>query len=1158
MFVHLHNHSDYSLLDGACRIPGLVKTAVSHGAPAVGLTDHGNLFGALEFYTAAKEAGIKPLIGCELYLVPGSRMNKQASKGGDLRYHQVLIAKNRTGYQNLVNLSSEAYVSGFYYKPRIDKDLLQTYSEGLICLSSCLQGEIPQLLLQGNIDPARDAVLFYKGIFGDDFYLEIQRHHLEDQDRINPYLVSLSEDCNVKLVATNDAHYLEKAHAEAHDILLCVGTQSKVNDPDRMRFGVQEFYLKSPAEMADLFADLPQALENTLEIVEKCDVEIDLETRHYPVFTVPDDIEESEDIQRGDDPSKAAADKYLRIKAEEGLKQRYGELPSQKVKEQLETELEVISSTGFSNYFLIVWDFVRWAKEHSIPVGPGRGSAAGCIVSYCLGITNLDPIEYGLIFERFLNPERVSPPDIDIDFSDDRREEVIAYVREKYGSDSVCRITTFGKMAAKSAVRDISRALGLSFADGDKIARLIPDGPKVTLSKSLSEVPELRQLVDSDPDYRSVMDNALIIEGTVRHSSTHAAGVVICPGRTTDFIPVYRMGGEGEEYTQYDMNWVDKLGLLKMDFLGLQTLTELDRTVSSLRAKGIDIDLDHLDMKDPAVYKMLGDGATVGVFQFESGGMRDNLIKLKPERIQDLIAMAALYRPGPMENIPDYIKCRHGKKKTKYLHASLKPILEETYGVITYQEQVMRIATDLAGFSLGKADILRWAMGKKKMELMKSLETEFISGCVSKGIPEKIAVKIYNACEQFANYGFVKAHAAGYALIAYQCAYLKTHYTADYLAACLTVRRRNPDMVMKLLAECRAHAINILPPDINESDYGFVATGKGIRFGLSAVKNVGDAAVNALLSAKKQHGPFTSMHHFLTSVDLRTVNKKVVESLICAGAFDAFGVHRSTLLESLPSQVAYAQAIQEERDRGQTTLFGGIGVDPAVHIPPPDFRHVDEWEAADLQSREKTVLGYYISSHPLERYAHVVDDLSTHRFGDWDDFTDGALLRGCAVVTSRKERNTRNGNKMAEITIEDLTGSLSCLVFPGVYEKISDIIEVDSLVAVSGKISRQEKNDEPKLKLEEALPIDDVVEKWGKSLHINIQKDRLNEALITRLEQAFIDNAGKCTVFINVVYLNGRTKTFRIGAYKVRPANALLNRIRELVGKDALMIRYKQ
>ena len=1095
------------------------------------------MFGALEFYTQAKEMEIKPLVGCELYMTPEDRKIKKTSKAGGLRYHLVLLAKNYTGYKNITRLASEAFVSGFYYKPRIDKQLLRDHSEGVICLSACLQGEIPQLVLSGNLDVALETAKFYKDIFGEDYYLEIQRHGIKEQEKIIPDMAQIGEDLGIKLVATNDTHYLKQDHAEAHDILLCVGTQSKVDDENRMRFTGDEFFLKSSGEMADRFEDYPEALSNTLEVAEKCNLEIELGEAHYPVFDIPGN----------DNPTFEDADVYLRETTLKGFHERYGENPSQAAKDRFELEMKVILETGFSNYFLIVWDFIRWAKEQNVPIGPGRGSAAGCLVSYCLGITNLDPLQFDLIFERFLNPERISPPDIDIDFADDRREEVIDYVRDKYGDDSVCRITTFGKMAAKSAVRDVSRVIGLSIQEANAIAKLIPDGPKVKLAESMTQTPELKKLINSDPRFKRVWNIALTVEGSVRHSGTHAAGVVICPGRTVEYIPVYKMGGEGEEYTQFDMNWVDKLGLLKMDFLGLQTLTELDMTVKALKKRDIHIDLDTIDMGDQKVYELFSEGATIGVFQFESGGMRENLAKLKPTRIEDLIAMAALYRPGPMDNIPEYIACSHGKRQPTYLHPKLEPLLKETHGVVIYQEQVMRTATDLGGFTLGKADILRKAMGKKKVKLMDELQPEFIEGCIANDIKKKTAQEIWDLLLRFAKYGFVKAHAAGYAIIAYQCGFLKTYYRPEYLASCLTVRRRNPGMMMKLLAECRAGNITVLPPDINESASEFVATPQGIRFGLSAVKNVGDAAVKAIVAAQKEHGPFRSIHHFLTSVDLRVANKKVHESLIQGGAFDSMGANRATLFESLPGAMAYAQAMQDERDRGQTTLFGGIGVDPMVHIPPPNFHEQDEWPDEDIQSREKTMLGYYVTSHPLEKYVSEIEGLTKYALEDKEEFRDGLDVKICGVIAAASTRTTKRGDKWSILNVEDLTGSIECLAFPKVYNEYNEMLVADKLVAMSGKISHD--NEEPKLRVEQIIPLEEASEKWGQSLCIQLNSIQVNDNLLSKLETVFKVHPGRRPVFVQINYENGSTHTVKAGDFAVRTNSVLLQRIKEIVGE---------
>ncbi len=1150
MFIHLHNHSDYSLLDGACRLEGLVQTAVEQKAPAIALTDHGNMFGALEFYSRARAAGIKPIIGCEFYVAPNSRLEKRPGPSGEQRYHLVLLAKDYTGYQNLVKLSSEGYLTGFYYKPRIDKELLSEYHEGLICMSGCINGEIPQILLSGNMKKARKEAQFYKKLFGDDYYLEIQRHNIDDEEQVLPLMAELAHELSLKLVATNDAHYLKREHASVHNVLLCVGTQTNINNPKRFRFKGEEFYLKTPEEMAELFAEYPEALSVTAEIAEKCSLEIKLGERHFPMYTIPD--------------PKLTADEYLAKIAREGLKDRFNEDLTEDARERLEYELQVIEQTGFANYFLITADFVQWAKEHDIPVGPGRGSAAGCLVSYCLGITNLNPLKYNLLFERFLNPERVSPPDIDIDFSDDRREEVISYVREKYGEDSVCRITTFGTMMARSAVRDVARALGMSYADGDKIARLIPESSRdITIAKCLTEVPDLKRLIDSDPRFKELIDHALIIEGTVRNSGKHAAGVVICPGSTVDFIPVYKQGDDNEVYTQYDMNWIDRLGLLKMDFLGLQTLQEIDLTLKTLAKRGIQLDFyaKNEEYDDPETYRLFSEGDTVGVFQFESGGMRDNLMRLKPERLEDLIAMNALYRPGPMQMIPDFIDRKHGRKKVSYLHPKLETILKNTYGVIVYQEQVMSIATDLAGFSLGKADIFRKAIGKKKADLMKTMEKDFIDGCVENGIKLGIARKIFELIAKFARYGFPKAHSTGYAIIAYQCAFLKRHYPAEYMASCLTVRGGSSEQVMKLLTNCQAHNIQILAPDINESEDKFVTADSRIRFGMTAIKNVGDAAVQAIMQARSKVGSFSSLHHFLTSVDLRVINKRVAESLIDAGAFDALGPNRATLLASLPSAVAFAQAIHDERIRGQTTLFGSSGdttEDGVINLMPPELHYMDELPDGELQSREKVVLGYYISSHPLERFRRETEDFSTHKLIDKDGFKDDLKIRICVVLSSVRTMQTRKGDPMAILKVEDLTGSIEGLVFPQIYEKFSDFLISDNLVGLSGHISRQDKSEEPKLKVEEVVDLEHAVEAWGKALHIKLSSDRVTQPLVDRLGRVFGDNPGNCSLYIDLAYPTGDVKSLKVDRFRVQPAPELIQRLTELLGEDQISLSIKQ
>ncbi len=1147
MFVHLHNHTDYSLLDGACWIPKLVEIAAQQGAPAVGITDHGNLFGALDFYSKARETGLKPIIGCELYMALGSRLEKKPGRAGEMRYHIVLLAKDLIGYKNLCRLSSEGFISGFYYKPRIDKELLVKYSQGLICLSSCQQGEIPQLILRNDFDGAREAALFYKQVFGDDFYIELMRHHKEEDEILVPRLAQLARDIKVKTVVTNDAHYLKREHSKAHDILLCIGTQSKVDDVNRLRFETDDYYLKTPQEMRELFADFPEAIDTTLEIADKCNVEIPLGERHFPIFSVPEN-------EVGDAGKPLTADEYLEKLAYKGLYDRYGTSPSDEAKARIENELKVIKQTGFSNYFLIVWDFVRWAKEQGIPVGPGRGSAAGSIVSYCLGITNIDPLRWGLIFERFLNPERVSPPDIDIDFADDRRDDVINYVRRKYGEDAVCRITTFGKMAARSAVTDVARVLDISHSESKRITKLIPE-KDYTLDNAISEIPEIAELIKSDLRYKNLFEYAKIIEGSVRHSSVHAAGVVICPGPVLDFIPVYKNSDEPDLYTQYDMNWMEGLGLLKMDFLGLQTLQEINLTVKTLAKRGINIDLDNLTYDDPEVFKLFSEGKTTSVFQFESPGMRENLMRLKPEKLEDLIAMNALYRPGPMQMIEDFIARRHGRKTITYIHPRLEPILKETYGVIVYQEQVIRIATELAGYSLGRADLFRRAMGKKKQELMASQKTDFIKGCVANGIDKKSANEIFSVCEQFAGYGFVKAHSAGYAVIAYQCAYLKVHYPAEYFAACLTVRHNDSDLAMKIFAECRTLGINILPPDINLSEAAFTADGKNIRFGLAAIRNVGDAAVSAIINARNSvGGEFTSLTHFLSSVDLRTINKRVIESLIDAGAFDCFGESRATLAASLPSVMAYVQAVQEERECGQKNIFEGSERNQMVSLPSPVLHRVKELPIMELLSREKAVLGYFITTHPLISYAEILDRLFKYHLSYKESFEDGQNIKHYGIITGVGKKITKKGEHWAVLKIEDLTGTIEGLAFSSVYEKYKSVITVDRIIAFKGRVNRGEINDEPKIYLDDILDIDQALALWGGSISLTLHINEISDSLLARLEKIFVENPGSSEIFLKVNLPTGTEELLKIHKYKIKLSVSLIMHLRDWFGTERVEI----
>ncbi|MDP3050946.1 MAG: DNA polymerase III subunit alpha, partial [Eubacteriales bacterium] len=907
-FVHLHVHSEYSLLDGAARIKDLVKRAADSGMPALALTDHGCMFGIVDFYRSCKKAGINPVLGCEVYVAPRGLNDRQAGVD-DKMTHLVLLAENEQGYRNLLTLVSQGYTQGFYYKPRVDKELLARHHEGLIALSGCLAGDVASLILKGKSKKALETAAEYRDIFGKhNYYLELQDHGLEEQARVNRELLEIARNIDLPLVATNDIHYVNASDAEVQDILLCIQTGKTVNDPQRLRFNSQEFYFKSGAEMARLFAETPTAMANSLSIANRCHVTLDFDTYHLPEYRVPP----------GHD-----ADSYLRELCLRGTRERYGEI-SDSIQKRLDFELRVISEMRYSSYFLIVWDFIRFAREEGVLVGPGRGSAAGSLVAYALKITNLDPLPYGLLFERFLNPERVSMPDIDIDFCYERRGEVIDYVFEKYGRDCVAQIITFGTMAAKAAVRDVGRALGMPYGEVDRVAKLIPAELGVTIDKALA-TPELKSVYDEDPQVAKLIELARALEGTPRHASIHAAGVVIAREKLTSYLPLYRTT-DGVVATQFAKETVEDLGLLKMDLLGLRTLTVIGDAVKMIRAKrGLTLDIDCIPLDDAASYDLLGRGDTVGVFQLESSGMRGILRDMKPETFEDVIALVALYRPGPLGSgmVEDFIKRKHGEIPVKYAHPTLEPILRDTYGIILYQEQVMRIASELAGFSLGEADLLRRAMGKKKPEIIAGLRSQFIDGAQDNQVDPEVAGQIFDLMAFFAGYGFNKSHSAAYALIAYQTAYLKANYPLEYMAALLTSVRDNADKISVNVEECRRMGVEVLPPDLNESLDTFTTSGGKLRFGLAAVRNVGVGAVQAIIDSRDQDGPFTSLADFAQRLDSRVMNRRILEGLVRAGAFASLGHSRAQLLAVLDEAVGISQSAQKEKASNQLTLFGG-------------------------------------------------------------------------------------------------------------------------------------------------------------------------------------------------------------------------------------------
>ena len=1050
-FVHLHLHTEYSLLDGASRPEELAKRVAQLGMPACAITDHGNMFGAVEFYDAMKTAGVKPIIGCEMYVAYGSRLDKtsvedqQADAGSN--NHLIVLAANETGYKNLVKLVSTGFTQGFYYKPRIDKELLREHREGLIVLSSCLKGEVSQNLAQGNYQRAKDAALQFREILGpDNFFLEIQDHGIPDQQKIVPMMARLGEEVGLRLVATNDSHYLNKEDAFAHEVLLCIGTGKTLGDEKRMKFYSDDFYVKSAEEMRRIFAQYPEAIDNTMRIAERIHTSLDVTGHHLPNFPVP----------KGKDLAT-----YFEEVVRAGLKRRL-ERPvprkhePQEYQDRLEREIDIIKTMGFPGYFLVVWDFIKYAKDHGIPVGPGRGSAAGSLVAYSMGITDIDPLAYDLLFERFLNPERVSMPDIDVDFCMNRRGEVIEYVRRKYGDDKVAQIITFGTMAAKSVVRDVGRVLGLPYGLVDKVAKTIPAGPEVTLPTAAKESPALADAIKNDSEVARVVEIGSKLEGLSRHAGMHAAGVVITPEPVTNYVPLYRTNRD-EIVTQFDMRVVEKMGLLKMDFLGLRTLTVIDDAIKSARAEnGNRIDIDNLPLDDPDVFRLFQEGRTKGVFQFESGGMVDLLRKSRPTRFEDLAALNALYRPGALDAgmVDEYVRRKNGQSKAKFLVPEMKEILEETYGVIVYQEQVMQIAQRVAGYTLGQADLLRKAMGKKDAAMMAAERDKFVKGATAQGYDKKKADEVFNYIEPFARYGFNKSHSVAYALVAYQTAWLKVHYPRHFMAALMTSEMDRTDAVVKFINETAQMGIKILPPDINESNYAFTVVGPNIRFGLGAVKGVGQGAIESILEARRGVGRYKSMLEFCESVDLRACNKKVIEALIKSGSFDSFGTSRRALFESIDPTADSAQRRKEEKERGQSSLFGFGGGEALM--PAPRAVNIPEWPEEEKLKHEKETLGFYITGHPLNKYAEElklfapgVTTETLHRHVDETVNIGGIISQ---LKRSKIKKGPNEGKIMAKFVLDDQFGSVDVVVFSDLYAKYAKWLENGVAVLVTASV----------------------------------------------------------------------------------------------------------
>jgi len=1103
--------------------------------PAVAITDHGNMFGAIEFYKKALERNIKPIIGAEVYVAPGSRFDKTSHGIKGAGFHLVLLAKDLTGYKNLMEIVSAGFLEGFYYKPRVDKEVLSRLGKGLIALSACLKGEVPHYLLSDQPDEARRSAMEYADIFGKkNFYLEIQDNHLDKQVELNKKMVELSRGLDLPLVATNDVHYLRKDDVKAHDALLCIQTQSMLDDADRMRFGTDQFYFKSSEEMKNAFKDIPGAVSNTVKIAEKCQLELDFNTLHLPHFDPPN----------GQDNAS-----FFKDLIRKGISVKYPEVTPQ-IKERVKHEFRIIEKLGYVSYFLIVWDFINKAREMGIPVGPGRGSAAGSIISYAIGITGIDPIKYGLIFERFLNPDRITMPDIDIDFCFERRNEIIDYVVNKYSANNVAQIITFGTMKARAAVRDVGRVMGMVYADVDRIAKLIPNDIGITIEQALEREPDLKSAYEQDPVIHELINISRRLEGLNRHASVHAAGVVISDKPLKERIPLYK-ASDGQITTGYTMNSLTDIGMLKMDFLGLKTLTVVDHAVKIIkRTRSEDVVIENIPLDDPNTFELLVNGKTSGVFQLESSGMRDLLRKIKPGKFEDIIAILALYRPGPLGSgmVDEYIKRKNGEIKVKYDHPALESTLKETYGVIIYQEQVMQIVSLLAGFSMGEADNVRKVMSKKKPEVMAKLREQFFKGTARNKIDQPIAEKIFDQIEYFAGYGFNKSHSAGYAVISYQTAYLKANYPVEFMAALLTSERNNTDKIADYIGEALQMGIDILPPDINESFKDFTVVGNGIRFGLVAVKNIGEAAVVHIINVRKDKGKFESLFDFAEKIDPRTVNRKVMESLIKCGAFDSTGIFRSQAMVILDNVLEMGQRIQKDRQNGQLSFFDdGQGIEDFKD----NFRsipNIPEWPEHELLTSEKEMLGFYISNHPLTKYERLLNAYSTSSISDLTNYSDGQrILLGGLISRVRITTTRKNNERMAIIRLEDLNNFIEVLVFPKTYRLAPELIVEDTLVYVDGRLNLREET--PKIIAESIIPLEKVKELFTKAVVIKLSTVGLEKMMMSKVRSVIQRYKGKVPVYVDLLAPEGRKVRLSTNDdLTVTPKNDFLRDMENLVG----------
>ena len=1155
-FVHLHLHTDYSMLDGACDVDKLSKRVKELGMPAVAMTDHGNIFGAVQFVNSAKHNGVKPILGCELYICKKDDHNiERTPPDGDTYNHLIVLAENEEGYRNLVKITSEASLHGFYYKPRVSKNFLAEHARGLIGLSGCLKGEVAECLLEGKYEAARAAAAFYRDLFGkENFFLEIQDQGLDEERRIHPHLFRLEKELALPLVATNDSHYLCEDDAHAQDVMVCIQTGKSLQDTNRMKFQGSDFYVKSAGEMFEVFKDTPDVLARTLSIAERCNVRLEKVSNPFPHFDVPEGYTLDSYFEHITRSGFARRQEQLRSRAAAGmLKHSMAEY-----EQRLAREIAIIQQMKFSGYFLIVWDFVRYAKENRIPVGPGRGSAAGSLVSYSMGITDLDPLQHELFFERFLNPERISMPDIDMDFCMNRRGEVINYVTRKYGRDNVAQIITFGTMAAKAAIKDVGRVMDMPYSDVDRIAKMVPAQLNITLEQAIKDSFALQQAYESDSQIRELIDTAKKLEGLVRNAGVHAAGVVISPRPLIELVPLHKTKND-EIVTAFDMVAIEKMGLLKMDFLGLTTLTILDDALKLIaQTKGERITLDDIPLTDQATYqKVFHTGLTSGVFQFESHGMRDVLRRYQPNTIEDLTALNALYRPGPIQGgmIDYFIERKHGRKKIEYELPELEGILEETFGVIVYQEHVMQIAHRLAGYSLGEADLLRRAMGKKKPEEMAKQRERFVEGAVQRGYPPRKIEKIFDLLAKFAEYGFPKAHSAAYALLAYHTAYLKTHYPVEFMAALLTSVTGSTDDVVKYINECREMGIPVEPPDINVSDANFTPHDKAIRFGLAAVRNVGHNAIESIVAGRKEHGRYRSIYEFCEKVDLRLLNKRVLESLIKSGAMDSLG-RRAQLMAVLDKAMERAVKAQRDAESGQHGLFG-VFQQEETQSENEKLPEVPDWDEHTRLAAEKEILGFFITGHPLEKYREKLLDLHALSTADLAAVKastgkdEGICTAG--LITNLRVLKSKRGDFYAQGTLEDMLGSIEMIVFPEAYRKLGDKVKLEVPVLVRGGL-RVEEGVNPKLTVNEVTPIEEATVPLPRTLRIRIPLETANETTIDELHALFRQRKGEAKVLFDVERQGDFMVVMEAEGYNVLPDRSFLARVEELCGRGAVRV----